>query len=1332
MYRPARLRARAADSGGSPPSDSSESSGVLSWLAGCPKTDSTCGRISLTGRSGRWYPKRFRRDPDPPLVQARRLTAVLALLVALDVVAGVSSAMALTVTVRRDSTSGLTGDAHSYGLSSIVHGTAVANGSVTVTLTHSAGTTVRTIASNGSGSFLVSMDRIIADGDTVVVDDGSATKTIQVPTLTYAGNGVTKVVTGVGPPSITSTTAFAPHTLQIRLGGSTYQVTTDGSGNFTRTLSGNNYIVGLLGTMQYTTATGDTVFKPFFVVDPSPYGQHGDWRPDVILGQPDFSMVTANEVTASKLFNPNGIYVDRSVVPNRVYVFDGGNNRVVGLSALGVVTSGPNAGQACTANSDWGGTCTIQPTRPADLVLGQPSFDTSKCNGDSAYQTYPDSPYASAASLCLMREEQTSMTEGGSCATMAGDAQGNLYVPDFFNNRILRYDSPFTTDAVADYVWGQADFTGIHCNHGNNAGTASASSLCLAAGPLIGDHKAGVAVDGGGNLWVTDTQNNRVLRFPSSGGVPATTADLVLGQPGFTTSSQGSGMNQMRRSASIRVSATGVVYVADSLNDRILVFAPPLTNGMAATRLLGSGLNNPLGIEIDPAGGLWVNDSDNFLYKHYTNEVLDRSVATPDNRNWGGLGVDADNNVLGAGWDLQEGLRLSPPTWAASTLRKFLQSGPEEATFNQTTARGFSGFPAGIEVTADQLMVSDNSRLVFWNDRHSLSNHKPADGVIGVPNFTLQVKWGPFFGPIAADANGNLWVIRGNIGASQTYIERYALPLTNGASPIATISSPIAVLGGGSITTTYSMLNGGIAAQPSCDCLWVADEDNHRVYRIRDATTAPVIDVILGQTNTTTVSCNRGFANPSASSLCNPGGLAFDPAGNLWLSDHNFEFDGNNRLLEFDASTLPVAPASVVFAIPASRVLGRNGSFTTKPCLTQGLDPICGPFAPAFDSQGHMVLGMNAYLFRPRFPMIYQNPLTNPYPVAALGEFASMPSSIRFDQDDTLYVMDHNRNRVLIYKSSTAPPVPTATLSPTPTVSPTPTFTITPPPTTTPTRTRTPTPTPTATPTATPTRTPTPTLTQTPLPTATETATSTPTATATPTNTPTPTRTPTATPTPTATVTATATATATPTTTVTTTVTPTATPQPTDTATPTFVPPTPTPTATPFGCDAGPADGCRLPFVAGKASLLLLDKPGDERDSLRWKWVRGSATSYFDLGTPLSTTDYALCLYDANGLVLDATAPAGGAWQGGLHGFKYKSKSGFPDGVTQIQIRTGADGKAKILVQAKGVSLGMPALEALVQPLRVQLLSGDGSCWEATYSAPPRKGSTTMFSDRAD
>lgn len=36
------------------------------------------------------------------------------------------------------------------------------------------------------------------------------------------------------------------------------------------------------------------------------------------------------------------------------------------------------------------------------------------------------------------------------------------------NHRVLNYNSPFTTDTIADEVWGQADFFGNLCNRVTN------------------------------------------------------------------------------------------------------------------------------------------------------------------------------------------------------------------------------------------------------------------------------------------------------------------------------------------------------------------------------------------------------------------------------------------------------------------------------------------------------------------------------------------------------------------------------------------------------------------------------------------------------------------------------------------------------------------------------------------------------------------------------------------------------------------------------------------------------------------------------------------------
>ena len=41
-----------------------------------------------------------------------------------------------------------------------------------------------------------------------------------------------------------------------------------------------------------------------------------------------------------------------------------------------------------------------------------------------------------------------SILESGSSVTMTTDNAGNLYVPNVYNHRVLRYDDPFDSDAV--------------------------------------------------------------------------------------------------------------------------------------------------------------------------------------------------------------------------------------------------------------------------------------------------------------------------------------------------------------------------------------------------------------------------------------------------------------------------------------------------------------------------------------------------------------------------------------------------------------------------------------------------------------------------------------------------------------------------------------------------------------------------------------------------------------------------------------------------------------------------------------------------------------------
>jgi len=173
-------------------------------------------------------------------------------------------------------------------------------------------------------------------------------------------------------------------------------------------------------------------------------------------------------------------------------------------------------------------------------------------------------------------------------------------------------------------------------------------------------------------------------------------------------------------------------------------------------------------------------------------------------------------------------------------------------------------------------------------------------------------------------------------------------------------------------------------------------------------------------------------------------------------------------------------------------------------------------------------------------------------------------------------------------------------------------------------------------------------------------------------------------------------------------------------------------------CPPAPDGSCRQPFVAQKASVQLKDNADDAKDQLVWKWVKGAATSMGDFDDPTSTDAYELCVYDGSGLLTSVKAPAGGmcgtkpCWAAKTTSFKYKNKAQL--GQAQVLLKSGVDGKAKILVKAKGATFLMPNLGTLQSPMTVQLRhTANAICWGAQYSFPPAtKNDGVTFKDKAD
>ena len=842
-----------------------------------------------------------------------------------------------------------------------------------------------------------------------------------------------------------------------------------------------------------------------------PRGTVGDLWADVVVGKAAFTDDTENATDGTRLFNVGGVLVDHN--NNRLFVYDSGNNRVLVLNSLANVQEGVTA----------------------DFALGQMTLANSAGNGDSNFQNYPNPAIPGAGTLLTLAQGQISTTEGGTFATMAVDSKGNLYVPDFFNNRVLRYNAPFSSGEAAVAVWGQPDFKSGLCNQG---GGPNNTSLCLNIGP--DGYGSGVAVDSQNNLWVADDGNQRVLRFSynSSTGMPQTFADAVIGQADFNSNQQATGShdwNHLRFPTSVRVDGSGTVYITDipilptpqitpnvdcdKYDGRILVFPSPIpTVNATAITMWQHGLANPGGLELDTVtNGIWVDDfcshqtllfvngnvtkvlgqdqvsnlrsgsctfPDNFSSSGPDFQYADGSTASSSQfcQPRGGIGVDSTGNVFLSSVNPQDVWRfpnpiptLAPtPSGVAYSADMRVFKGKQYGVPNDVSLAGL-GNPLGVAVAGTQLIVADEFRLLYWNNAPNLTNGQLATGYADVTDPSLLQ--GNPFGRIRADQNGHLWSLRGiggevSVGSPPVFevltgIQVYSVPFTsNGATPIMTITSPLPIAGQAGVSLNWIVLE-GIAPDPAGDQVWVSDKLNNRVFRIRNPLTNPVVDIILGQPNATSIGCNQTGktyfqkinnaeycdaceAPPTASTLYMPGAVRFDHHGSLYVSDSSLECWGNYRMLRWDASQFPATPSKCLFAIPATAVYGQ-ANFTSASCIDDQ-NQICKAWEPAFNSDDSvMVVGSNPINSSNasglvRFPVVIANPRSTPTPAGHLKDFTSQPFSADIDGGGNLYMVDEDRNRLLVYlnpfpAATPGSPTPTATVtrsaSPTPTISPT-------------------------------------------------------------------------------------------------------------------------------------------------------------------------------------------------------------------------------------------------------------------------------------------------------
>ncbi|MBI4460353.1 MAG: hypothetical protein HY648_09890 [Acidobacteria bacterium] len=182
---------------------------------------------------------------------------------------------------------------------------------------------------------------------------------------------------------------------------------------------------------------------------------------------------------------------------------------------------------------------------PADFVLGQQSFGTADFG----------------AGASQLRRPNGVSTDGT-----------RLFIADTLNNRVLIYNQiPAANGAAADVVLGQPGF------NQNRALPTAANTL---QNPMS-------ATSDGQRLIISDLGNNRVLIYNNMPTSSSAAADVVIGQPTFTSSSPGNTATSLNFPRYAHSDGTRLL-IADSGNNRILIYNQiPTQNGAAADVVLG-------------------------------------------------------------------------------------------------------------------------------------------------------------------------------------------------------------------------------------------------------------------------------------------------------------------------------------------------------------------------------------------------------------------------------------------------------------------------------------------------------------------------------------------------------------------------------------------------------------------------------------------------------------------------------------------------------------------------------------------------------------------------
>jgi sugar lactone lactonase YvrE len=379
----------------------------------------------------------------------------------------------------------------------------------------------------------------------------------------------------------------------------------------------------------------------------------------------------------------------------------------------------------------------------------------------------------------------------------------------------------------------------------------------------------GVAVDGAGDVFIADTENSRVVEVPAGGGAQTTVGTGLILPDG------------------VAVDGAGDVFIADSENSRVVEV--PAGSGTQTT-VYSSGRNGPIYVAVDGAGNVFIADGNNNLVVEVpVGGGAQTTVGSSGLKGPNGVAVDGAGNVFIA--DGNNNLVVEVPV-----------GGGAQTTVGSSGLKG----PNGVAVDgAGNVFIADNGNNRVVEVPAGGGAQTTVGSGLSLPIGVAVDGAGDVF---IADSNNNrvleVQAVSVNFGSAKIGSSA-ALMLNYNITADGTLGTPnVLTQGAPNLDFTLasgSTCTGDVTAGSSCtvNVTFAPRAPGPRMgaVEIVDASgTVLATTMIHGQGVGPAVAFGPGVQATVGSGLYNPEGVAVDAAGDVFIADSY-----NNRVVEVPA-----------------------------------------------------------------------------------------------------------------------------------------------------------------------------------------------------------------------------------------------------------------------------------------------------------------------------------------------------------------------------------------------------------------------------------------------